>query len=92
MAGRGPVIVGALWWLRGVAERLERPGAGAHLTKRDHDLLKLVMEGLTNREIAARMLLQEQTVKNYVSVLCQKLHVRNRVQLAVTAARLFGRD
>jgi DNA-binding NarL/FixJ family response regulator len=59
------------------------------LTRREREILRLLMEGLTNREIGRQLAIQEQTVKNAVSVLCDKLHVRNRVQLAVTAVRLL---
>jgi DNA-binding CsgD family transcriptional regulator len=61
-----------------------------HLSARERELLALVMEGLTNREIAARTRLQEQTVKNYLAALCRKLDARNRVQLAVAASRLLS--
>jgi DNA-binding NarL/FixJ family response regulator len=55
------------------------------LTKRECELLVLIRRGASNREIAARLGLAEQTVKNYLVVLCEKLHVRNRTQLALRA-------
>jgi DNA-binding NarL/FixJ family response regulator len=57
------------------------------LTPRDRRILKLVADGCTNEEIAARVHLSTQTVKNEVSALMAKIGVRNRVQLAVYAVR-----
>ena len=56
------------------------------LTAREHAVLQAVALGESNREIGSRLGIGEQTVKNHVSVLIQKFHVRNRVQLAVAVA------
>ncbi|WP_430332573.1 response regulator transcription factor [Rhodococcus sp. ACT016] len=61
------------------------------LTAQERRLLTLLGEGLTNRQIAARMFLAEKTVKNYVSRLLAKLGVERRTQAAVLAARLQAR-
>ena len=53
------------------------------LTDREYQLISLVAEGLSNREIASRMFLGEGTVRNYLSVLLEKLSLRDRTQLAV---------
>jgi DNA-binding NarL/FixJ family response regulator len=58
------------------------------LTERERTLLGLLGEGLTNRQIAARMFLAEKTVKNYVSRLLAKLGMERRTQAAVFASRL----
>ena len=58
------------------------------LTERERTLLDLIGEGLTNREIAARMFLAEKTVKNYVSSLLAKLGLERRTQAAVLATEL----
>ncbi|WP_433604155.1 response regulator [Prescottella agglutinans] len=58
------------------------------LTAQERRLLALLGEGLTNRQIAARMFLAEKTVKNYVSRLLAKLGVERRTQAAVLAARM----
>jgi two-component system, NarL family, response regulator DevR len=71
--------------LRGSAEHLD-PLAG--LTDRERTLLGLLSEGLTNRQIAARMFLAEKTVKNYVSRLLAKLGMERRTQAAVFASKL----
>lgn len=71
--------------LRGDAERSD-PLSG--LTQQERVLLELLAEGLTNREIAARMFLAEKTVKNYVSRLLAKLGMQSRTQAAVFASKL----
>ncbi|MDV6014218.1 response regulator transcription factor [Haloechinothrix sp. LS1_15] len=60
------------------------------LTERERDLLTLIGEGLTNRQIAQRMYLAEKTVKNYVSRLLTKLGMERRTQVAVLATKLHG--
>ncbi|HEY0645346.1 MAG TPA: response regulator transcription factor [Nocardioides sp.] len=60
------------------------------LTPQQRRILDLVGEGLTNREIARRMLLSEKTVKNYVSSMLAKLGFTSRTQAAVFAARHSG--
>lgn len=64
------------------------PGPIDHLTGQERTLLDLLGEGLTNRQIAARMFLAEKTVKNYVSRLLAKLGMERRTQAAVYASRL----
>jgi DNA-binding NarL/FixJ family response regulator len=59
--------------------------SGLQLTPRERAVLRRLAHGDSNVEIAERLNIREQTVKNHVSVLLQKLHVRNRVQLAVLA-------
>ncbi len=71
--------------LRGAAEQND-PLSG--LTERERTLLGLLSEGLTNRQIAARMFLAEKTVKNYVSRLLAKLGMERRTQAAVFASKL----
>jgi DNA-binding NarL/FixJ family response regulator len=58
-----------------------------HLTPKEEQVLGLVAEGLTNRQIAERLGVAEKTVKNYVSTLLAKLGVESRTQAAVMAAR-----
>ncbi|MDF2890006.1 MAG: two component transcriptional regulator, LuxR family [Clostridia bacterium] len=53
------------------------------ITEREWDVLKLVGEGLTNREIADKLYLSEGTVRNYVTMLLEKLSLRDRTQLAI---------
>jgi DNA-binding NarL/FixJ family response regulator len=58
------------------------------LTGREGDVLRLLAQGLSNREIAVRLNLAEGTVKNLVTGILQKLDVRDRTQAAVQARRL----
>lgn len=58
------------------------------LSATERTLLDLLGEGLTNREIGARMFLAEKTVKNYVSRLLAKLGLHRRTQAALLAAEL----
>jgi len=71
--------------LRSAAERSD-PLSG--LTDQERVLLNLLGEGLTNKQIAARMFLAEKTVKNYVSRLLAKLGMERRTQAAVFVSKL----
>lgn len=55
------------------------------LTKREEDILRLVATGLSNKEIGRELDLQEKTIKHYMTVILQKLQVRNRVEAALKA-------
>jgi DNA-binding NarL/FixJ family response regulator len=79
----------------GLAGRLlvamRRPGAKApaspldDLSRREEDILKLVAQGKSNREVGQALDLQEKTVKHYMTSILQKLQVRNRVEAAMLA-------
>ena len=58
------------------------------LTLRESQVLQLIADGLTNRQIGERLELAEKTVKNYVSALLAKLSMERRTQAAVYGARL----
>lgn len=64
----------------------------AALSERERDVLELIGEGLTNRQIAERLYLSEKTVKNHISRLLGKLGVERRVQAAVIAAQVHEHD
>ncbi len=55
------------------------------LTKREEDILRLVAQGKSNKEIANDLGIQEKTVKHYMTAIMGKLHARNRVEAAVMA-------
>lgn len=67
------------------------PDPLAGLSEQERRVLALVGEGLTNREIAVRLLLAEKTVKNYVSNVLAKLGLQRRTQVAVLATELRHR-
>lgn len=58
------------------------------LTAREHDILVLITEGLTNRQIGERLFLAEKTIKHYVSGLLAKLGMERRTQIAAYGSRL----
>ncbi|SRR5690554_12174 len=53
------------------------------LTPREKDILELVAQGLSNREIAQQLFITEGTVRNSLSIILEKLQVRDRTQLAI---------
>ncbi|MFJ7087404.1 response regulator [Streptomyces griseus] len=73
--------------LRDGAAQEERPSDVRALTPREQEILVLIGEGLTNREIGLRLYLAEKTVKNNISRILAKLGVERRVQAAVIAAQ-----
>ncbi|HEY8455611.1 MAG TPA: response regulator transcription factor [Actinopolymorphaceae bacterium] len=76
--------------LRGEKPDEPVPDGVAQLTEREREVLALIGEGLTNREIGERLFLAEKTVKNYVSRLLAKLGVERRVQAALLATEILG--
>jgi DNA-binding NarL/FixJ family response regulator len=64
-----------------------RSAPGEDLTPREHTVFQMLGQGLTNREIAQGLYLSEKTVKRHVTVVMQKLGVRNRVEAALVASR-----
>ena len=62
-----------------------KPDPLSLLTGREADILKLVAEGLSNKEVAARLSLQEKTVKHHMTRVLAKLNVRNRTEAALVA-------
>jgi two-component system, NarL family, nitrate/nitrite response regulator NarL len=57
------------------------------LTPRERELVRGITRGRSNREIASELGISEQTVKNQLTVVFQKLHIKNRLELAVYAMR-----
>jgi len=53
------------------------------LTQREQDIIRLVAQGLTNKEIASQYFLSENTVRNNIAVIMEKLFVKNRTQLVL---------
>jgi two-component system response regulator DevR len=59
----------------------------ARLSAQEHQVLLLLAEGLTNRQIAERLYLAEKTIKNYVTSVLSKMGLTRRTEAAVYAAR-----
>ncbi|MFF4399567.1 response regulator [Streptomyces sp. NPDC001480] len=78
--------------LRGGPRQEEKPDALPGLTEREREILALIGEGLTNRQIGERLYLAEKTVKNHISRLLAKLGVERRVQAAVIATQAQDRQ
>ncbi len=57
------------------------------LTEREHEVLQLIAEGLTNRDIAGKLFISEKTVKTHVSNILGKLGLTDRTQAAIYALR-----
>ena len=62
-----------------ITEKLEKAG----ITSKEYEVIKLVAEGMSNKEIAAELFLGEGTVRNYLSSILDKLDLRDRTQLVV---------
>ena len=66
----------------------ERPQMPApKLTDREMEVLKLVAQGLNNRDIAKELFISENTVKNHVRNILEKLHLHSRMEAVVYAVR-----
>ena len=73
--------------LREINHSPKLPPARAPLTEREADILKLLAHGLTNDEIAAKLVVSERTVRTHVSNMLAKLHLANRTQAVLYALR-----
>ena len=71
--------------------RESEPGTIAELTPREREILDLIGEGRSNRQIATELFLAEKTVKNYVSNLLAKLGMQRRSEAAAFVARVDER-
>jgi len=92
------VAAGATVFGKDITAVIPRPRAAADrqdplelLTRRERAVLDLIGEGLTNRQIAARLGLAEKTVKNYVNHLLPKLGVERRTQAAILVTQRADR-
>ncbi|MEZ4514152.1 MAG: response regulator transcription factor [Chloroflexota bacterium] len=59
----------------------------SELTERERQILTLLADGLTNREIGSQLFLAEKTIKHYMTNILQKLQVRSRVEAALLAQK-----
>jgi two-component system nitrate/nitrite response regulator NarL len=75
---------------------IEKPAAARtrrpidDLSKREEDILRRVARGMSNREVAEDLAIQEKTVKHYMTSILEKLHARNRVEAALIARDSWG--
>ena len=67
--------------------RPKEPDPLSELTAREHDVIELISQGFSNREIAEHLHLAEKTVKHYVTCILQKLHARSRTEAALIAVQ-----
>jgi two-component system nitrate/nitrite response regulator NarL len=81
-----PSLAAAMLMTRNVALQ-DRSGSDpvGDLTPREHEVLELVAEAFSNKEIAARLSISEKTVKHHVTNILDKLQARNRVEAALLA-------
>ena len=87
---RGGSVLDPAVATRVLSEVTHPPGAGDgldQLTTREREVLALLGEGLTNKELAARLFVAEKTVKTHVSSVLSKLHLTDRTQAALFAVR-----
>jgi DNA-binding NarL/FixJ family response regulator len=70
---------------RAPAQPMQRAPERAKVTERERDVLRLIVQGATNRDIAARLMITENTVKVHLRNILDKLHLRNRQQAAAFA-------
>jgi DNA-binding NarL/FixJ family response regulator len=63
------------------------PSPAGRLTQREQEVLRLVSQGKSNKEIASALSIAENTVKNHLKNILEKLHLENRVQAATFALR-----
>ena len=71
-------------------EKAPKPILAETLTRREREILDLITEAYENHQIAAHLGISEQTVKNYVHCLYEKLGVSNRIQLMKVVDRSSG--
>jgi two-component system, NarL family, response regulator LiaR len=73
--------------IREINRPSDLPPTEQPLTDRELEALKLVAQGLSNQEIADRLVVSERTVRAHVSAILGKLHLANRTQVALYALR-----
>lgn len=82
-----PIVAKMVLQELGQPAQQQQPLTPAPLTEREVDIIKLVAQGLSNREIADRLVIGEATVRTHVGNVLNKLHLANRVQATLYALR-----
>jgi DNA-binding NarL/FixJ family response regulator len=86
--GEAPLSRGlAIKIVRYLAQDEQRPSEATGLTPREDEVLSLVAEGKTNRDVAADLSISEETVKFHMTNILHKLHLGNRAQVVAYAHR-----
>ena len=80
------------WGIRTLVAKSPNAAEGGRLTPRQAQVLALVDEGLSNKEIAQRLSIQEQTVKNHMHRILRKFGVHRRSEAAARMRRRRGRS
>ena len=70
-----------------IAARLAQRMPLVELSTREREVLKLIVEGMSNKEVASTLAISESTVKNHVNSILAKLKVKDRTQAAMSALR-----
>ena len=84
-----PAVAGrVLAWFRSGASAGDVATPFPELTEREREVLDLVARGLTNAEIARRLVVSDKTVRNHVSNVFAKIHAADRAQAIVLARRV----
>lgn len=68
-----------------------RAAEAVKLSIREQQIVRLLLHGKTNKEIALTIHISEKTVKHYMTILMQKLQVRNRLEVVIAAQKLEAR-
>ncbi|MCV0370384.1 response regulator transcription factor [Filomicrobium sp.] len=66
----------------------KRAAAAIKLSIREEQIVRLLLRGKTNKEIANQLAISEKTVKHYMTILMQKLNARNRIEVVLAAQNL----
>jgi two-component system, NarL family, response regulator LiaR len=69
-------------------QEISSPGHSETLTERENEVLRLLVQGMSNKEIAHHLALGEKTIKTHISHILSKLGVQSRTQAALAAVRL----
>ena len=81
-------LAGSSEYVQGAAHaEQKRASAAETLNEKEEKILRLIAEGMSNRQIANTLFLAEGTIKNYVSRIMEKLHANTRTALAVISAK-----
>jgi NarL family two-component system response regulator LiaR len=73
--------------IREIHKPSNQPPTPDPLTRRELEVLRLIARGLTNQEIADKLVVSERTARTHVSNILKKLHLANRTQAALYALR-----